>query len=92
MNVLWIFAHPEQRSLNAALRDEGLRTLDALGHRTRLSDLYAMGWNPWWTPRTTGRTPPTAPPGPLRGRFRSESGANDSSSRGSRSARTPTAP
>jgi NAD(P)H dehydrogenase (quinone) len=46
MKVLWIFAHPEQRSLNAALRDEGLRTLTELGHEYRESDLYAMGWNP----------------------------------------------
>ncbi|MBB5934274.1 NAD(P)H-dependent oxidoreductase [Streptomyces zagrosensis] len=46
MNVLWIFAHPEQRSLNGSLRDEGLRTLHALGHDYRVSDLYAMGWNP----------------------------------------------
>ncbi|APU15159.1 NAD(P)H-dependent oxidoreductase [Actinoalloteichus fjordicus] len=46
MKVLWIFAHPEPRSLNGALRDEGLRTLTALGHEHRQSDLYAMGWNP----------------------------------------------
>jgi NAD(P)H dehydrogenase (quinone) len=46
VQVLWIFAHPEQRSLNAALRDEGLRTLRELGHDVELSDLYAMGWNP----------------------------------------------
>ncbi|MEW2360140.1 NAD(P)H-dependent oxidoreductase [Spirillospora sp. NPDC029432] len=46
MNVLWIFAHPEPRSLNGALRDEGLRELARLGHRTRGSDLYAMDWDP----------------------------------------------
>ncbi len=46
MNVLWIFAHPEPRSLSGALRDEGLRTLRDLGHDTRQSDLYAMHWNP----------------------------------------------
>lgn len=46
MKVLWIFAHPEQRSLNAALRDEGLRILQEHGHEVRESDLYAMGWNP----------------------------------------------
>ncbi len=44
MKVLWIFAHPEQRSLNGSLMAEGLRTLDALGHEHRVSDLYAMGW------------------------------------------------
>ncbi|MEU8828660.1 NAD(P)H-dependent oxidoreductase [Streptomyces sp. NPDC048636] len=46
MNVLWIFAHPEPRSLSGALRDEGLRALRELGHDTRQSDLYAMRWNP----------------------------------------------
>ncbi|GAB3573393.1 NAD(P)H-dependent oxidoreductase [Amycolatopsis endophytica] len=46
MNVLWIFAHPEGRSLNAALRDEGLKALDEFGHAHRMSDLYAMKWNP----------------------------------------------
>lgn len=46
MNVLWIFAHPESRSLNGALRDAGLHALDELGHRTRESDLYSMGFNP----------------------------------------------
>ncbi|WP_078843284.1 NAD(P)H-dependent oxidoreductase [Streptomyces albus] len=46
MRVLWIHAHPEPRSLSAALRDEGLRALRELGHEHRQSDLYAMGWNP----------------------------------------------
>ncbi|WP_314174857.1 NAD(P)H-dependent oxidoreductase [Streptomyces winkii] len=44
MKVLWIFAHPEQRSLNASLMRAGLRELTASGHETRVSDLYAMGW------------------------------------------------
>ncbi|AUI63530.1 NAD(P)H-dependent oxidoreductase [Amycolatopsis sp. BJA-103] len=44
MNVLWIFAHPEPRSLGGALRDEGLRTLRAQGANVRESDLYAMKW------------------------------------------------
>lgn len=46
MKVLWIFAHPEPRSLSGALRDEGLRALRDEGHEVRESDLYAMGWNP----------------------------------------------
>ncbi|WP_410668736.1 NAD(P)H-dependent oxidoreductase [Amycolatopsis sp. cmx-4-68] len=46
MNVLWVFAHPEPRSLSGALRDDGLRTLKELGHDVRESDLYAMKWNP----------------------------------------------
>jgi NAD(P)H dehydrogenase (quinone) len=44
MNVLWVFAHPESRSLNAALREEGLRALTESGHDYVLSDLYAMRW------------------------------------------------
>jgi NAD(P)H dehydrogenase (quinone) len=46
MNVLWIFAHPEPRSLNASLRDHGLRALVEDGHTVEVSDLYAMGWKP----------------------------------------------
>ena len=46
MKVLWLFAHPEQRSLSGALRDEGLRALAEDGHEHQLSDHYAMGWNP----------------------------------------------
>lgn len=46
MRVLWVFAHPEQRSLSGSLRDEGVRTLRASDHEVQLSDLYAMGWNP----------------------------------------------
>ncbi|PSL00240.1 NAD(P)H dehydrogenase (quinone) [Murinocardiopsis flavida] len=46
MKVLWIFAHPEQRSLSGALRDDGIRTLRDNGHEVRESDLYAMRWNP----------------------------------------------
>lgn len=46
MNVLWIFAHPDQSSLNTALRDEGLAALTEAGHPHRVSDLYAMGWKP----------------------------------------------
>ncbi|MEC3978107.1 NAD(P)H-dependent oxidoreductase [Amycolatopsis sp. H20-H5] len=46
MKALWIFAHPEQRSLSGALRDEGLRTLRGQGHEVRESDLYAMDWKP----------------------------------------------
>jgi NAD(P)H dehydrogenase (quinone) len=44
MKVLWIFAHPEQRSLNASLMREGLRELTGEGHAAVVSDLYAMGW------------------------------------------------
>ncbi|KRF11796.1 NAD(P)H-dependent oxidoreductase [Nocardioides sp. Soil796] len=44
MNTLWVFAHPEARSLNGSLRDEGIARLRENGHDVRVSDLYAMGW------------------------------------------------
>ncbi|MBN6041463.1 NAD(P)H-dependent oxidoreductase [Amycolatopsis sp. 195334CR] len=44
MNVLWVFAHPDQASLSGVLRDEGVRALVEAGHEVRMSDLYAMKW------------------------------------------------
>jgi NAD(P)H dehydrogenase (quinone) len=44
MNVLLVFAHPESRSLNGALRDVAVQELEAQGHAVRVSDLYSMGW------------------------------------------------
>lgn len=44
MKVLLVFAHPEPRSLNGALRDVAIETLEAEGHEVRVSDLYAAGW------------------------------------------------
>ncbi|NZA26820.1 NAD(P)H-dependent oxidoreductase [Luteimonas sp. SJ-92] len=44
MNVLLVFAHPEPRSLNGALRDVAVQALEAEGHEVRVSDLYAGGW------------------------------------------------
>ncbi|WP_199444004.1 NAD(P)H-dependent oxidoreductase [Umezawaea beigongshangensis] len=46
MNVLWVLAHPEPRSLNGFLATEGQRALRAEGHEVEVSDLWAMGWNP----------------------------------------------
>ncbi|OZM79896.1 NAD(P)H-dependent oxidoreductase [Pseudonocardia sp. MH-G8] len=46
MNVLWVFAHPEPRSLSGTLRADGERALRDLGHEVRTTDLYAMRWNP----------------------------------------------
>ncbi|GCD36195.1 NAD(P)H dehydrogenase [Streptomyces chrestomyceticus JCM 4735] len=46
MKVLWLAAHPEERSLNSSLKNEGIRTLRDHGHEVQLSDLYAMKWNP----------------------------------------------
>jgi NAD(P)H dehydrogenase (quinone) len=44
MNVLLVFAHPDPRSLNGALRDVAIAELKAQGHEVRETDLYAMGW------------------------------------------------
>jgi len=44
MKILYVFAHPEPRSLNGALRDVAVEELEARGHQVRVSDLYAMGW------------------------------------------------
>lgn len=44
MNVFIVYAHPEPRSLNGALRDLAVKTLAGLGHSVEVSDLYAMDW------------------------------------------------
>jgi NAD(P)H dehydrogenase (quinone) len=44
MNVLMVYAHPEPRSLNGALRDFAVARLRGAGHDVAVSDLYAMGW------------------------------------------------
>jgi NAD(P)H dehydrogenase (quinone) len=38
--------HPDPRSLNGSLRDEGVAILRQEGHEVVESDLYAMAWNP----------------------------------------------
>lgn len=57
MNVLWVFAHPDSRSLNGALRDTARRALNDGGHALRESDLYAMEWNPVVGPDDFGHDP-----------------------------------
>ena len=44
MNVLIVYAHPEPRSLNGALRDFSVAHLEAAGHTVQVTDLYAMNW------------------------------------------------
>lgn len=46
MNVLLVHAHPEPQSFNGALRDLAVEVLTGAGHEVRVSDLYAMGFNP----------------------------------------------
>jgi NAD(P)H dehydrogenase (quinone) len=44
MNVLIVFAHPELRSFNGALKDTAVQTLTRQGHNVVVSDLYRLGW------------------------------------------------
>jgi NAD(P)H dehydrogenase (quinone) len=44
MKVLLVFAHPDRRSLNGALRDVAVAELQSQGHEVKVSDLYAQGW------------------------------------------------
>jgi NAD(P)H dehydrogenase (quinone) len=46
MNVLWVVAHPEPRSLTGVLAAEGRAALEEQGHEVEVSDLYAMQWDP----------------------------------------------
>ncbi|MGB9927297.1 MAG: NAD(P)H-dependent oxidoreductase [Methanosarcina sp.] len=46
MKVLYVYAHPEPKSFNAALRDTALTALKEKGHEVKLSDLYAMEFDP----------------------------------------------
>ena len=42
MNVLIVYAHPNPRSFNAAMREAAVDTLTEAGHAVQVSDLYAM--------------------------------------------------
>jgi NAD(P)H dehydrogenase (quinone) len=44
MKVLLVHAHPEPRSLSAALKSVAIATLERAGHTVRVSDLYAERW------------------------------------------------
>lgn len=46
MNVLIVYAHPEPKSFNGAMKDVAIEMLTAAGHEVVVSDLYAMGFNP----------------------------------------------
>jgi NAD(P)H dehydrogenase (quinone) len=46
MHALLVYAHPEPRSFNAALRDVAVETLEQQGYSVEVSDLYAMGFDP----------------------------------------------
>lgn len=44
--ALWVWAHPDPRSLNARLRDVGQAALRDAGWEVTETDLYALGWDP----------------------------------------------
>ncbi|EOP73902.1 NAD(P)H-dependent oxidoreductase [Bacillus cereus] len=44
MNILIIYAHPEPKSFNGALKDLAVSELTSLGHQVKVSDLYAMNF------------------------------------------------
>jgi NAD(P)H dehydrogenase (quinone) len=46
LNVLIVYAHPEPKSFNGAMKDVAVATLRGEGHEVVVSDLYAIGFNP----------------------------------------------
>ncbi|MFT4416942.1 NAD(P)H-dependent oxidoreductase [Fredinandcohnia humi] len=46
MNVLIVFAHPSEESLNAAIKDAAVESLIERGASVKVSDLYRMNFNP----------------------------------------------
>lgn len=42
MKILYIYAHPEPRSFNSALKDTAMLTLAKAGHEIKASNLYAI--------------------------------------------------
>ncbi len=46
MNVFIVHAHPEPQSFNGALSEKAREVLTGAGHEVRMSDLYAMGFDP----------------------------------------------
>ena len=45
MNVLIVYAHPEPKSFNGAMRDLAVEVMTEAGHSVEVSDLYATGFN-----------------------------------------------
>ena len=46
MRVLVVYAHPEPRSFNGAMKDLAVGVLERAGHEVRVSDLYAKRFDP----------------------------------------------
>jgi NAD(P)H dehydrogenase (quinone) len=50
VNAYVVYCHPDPGSFTAALRDRAVDSLKAAGHRVRVSDLYADGFEPTMSP------------------------------------------
>jgi NAD(P)H dehydrogenase (quinone) len=46
MNVLIVYAHPEPESFNGAMKNLAVEVLTSAGHQVKVSDLYAMKFDP----------------------------------------------
>ena len=46
MKVLLVYAHPEEKSFNGALKETAVSILTKDGHDVKVSDLYAMNFKP----------------------------------------------
>lgn len=46
MNTLIVYAHPEPKSFNGAMKDLAVEVLSGAGHQVQVSDLYALGFDP----------------------------------------------
>lgn len=46
MKVFIVYAHPEPQSFNAAMKNTMVETLENEGHEVKVSDLYAMSFDP----------------------------------------------
>jgi len=44
MKILYVYAHPEPRSFNGALKDVAMVSLAKKGHAVKVSNLYAIKW------------------------------------------------
>ena len=46
MNILIVYAHPEPKSFNGAMKDVAVDVLRSVGHQVQVSDLYDMRFDP----------------------------------------------
>src|SRR5579863_2304798 len=46
MKILIVYAHPEPKSFNGAMKNHAVEVLTGAGHEVVVSDLYALGFEP----------------------------------------------